>query len=177
MGFSGTVSAVQRFVQSWREKPGSRVNGRHPPPLSLTPRQGSWLLTNPEHPCVTDEQRHCLRRLTDRCPVIAMAQELALVFCRLIRQRRGDELAAWLEQVAQSEVAELKAFARTLEQDRKAVEAGLSLPWSNGQVEGQVNRLKFLKRQMYGRVSFDLLRARVLPSRVGVSAATAAAAV
>jgi len=101
---------------------------------------------------------------------------LALVFCRLIRQRRGDELAAWLAQVAKSEVAELKAFARSLEQDRKAVEAGLSLSWSNGQVEGQVNRLKFLKRQMYGRASFPLLRARVLPFNAAVSTAATAAA-
>ena len=163
MGFTGNVSAVQRFVQSWREKPGSRVNGKHPPPLSLTPRQCGWLLTNPEHPRVTDEQRHCLRRLTDLCPVIATAQDLALVFCRLIRQRRGDEFAAWLEQVAQSDVPALKTFARGLVQDQAAVEAALSLEWSNGQVEGQVNRLKFLKRQMYGRASFDLLRARVLP--------------
>jgi transposase len=69
MGFTGNVSAVQRFVQSWREKPGSRVNGRHPPPLSLTPRQCGWLLTNPEHPRLTHEQRDCLRRLTQQCPL------------------------------------------------------------------------------------------------------------
>jgi transposase len=164
MGFTGNVSVVQRFVQSWREKPGSRVNGRHPPPLSLTPRQCGWLLTNPEHPRLTHEQRDCLRRLTQQCPVIAAAQNLALAFCRLVRERRGaDEFAAWLEQAAQSDVTDLKTFARGLVQDQAAVEAALSLSWSNGQVEGQVNRLKFLKRQMYGQASFDLLRARVLP--------------
>ncbi len=164
MGFTGNVSAVQRSVQSWREKPRSRINGRHPPPLALTPRQCSWLLTNKDHPRVTDEQRGFLGRLSERCPTVAAAQELSLAFCHLVRERRAGEFAAWLEQVAQSDVAELKAFARGLAQDRKAVEAGLSLVWSNGQVEGQVNRLKTLKRQMYGRASFDLLRARVLPS-------------
>lgn len=147
LGFTGNVSAVQRSVQSWREKPRSRINGRHP-----------------HHPRVTDEQRGFLGRLSERCPTVAAAQELSLAFCHLVRERRSGEFAAWLEQVAQSDVAEFKAFARGLAQDRKAVEAGLSLVWSNGQVEGQVNRLKTLKRQMYGRASFDLLRARVLPS-------------
>jgi transposase len=178
MGLGGNVSAVQRFVQSWREKPRGRLNGRKPPPLALTPRQCSWLLTNPEHPRVTDEQRECLRRLTRQCPCIAVAQNLALAFCRLARERRGaGEFATWLEQVAQSDVTDLKTFARGLVQDRAAVEAALSLEWSNGQVEGQVNRLKFLKRQMYGRASFDLLRARVLPFGAGVSAAAPVAAV
>jgi transposase len=168
---------VQRHVQNWREKRRSRVPpGRQPPPRVLTPRQCSWLLTNPDHPHVTDEQRDRVRRLVECCPTLAAAQELALGFCRLVRERRAGELAAWLEHVAQSEVAELKAFARSLAQDQAAVEAALSLEWSNGQVEGQVNRLKFLKRQMYGRAGFDLLRARVLPSRAGVPAAAGAPA-
>jgi transposase len=163
LGFTGAISAVQRFVQSWREKPRCRINGRHPPPLPLTPRQCSWLLTNPEHPRVTDEQRACLRRLTEASSILAAAQTLALDFCGLVRNRSGpDGFAAWLEQVWQSEIAELKGFARGLVQDRAAVEAALSLEWSNGQVEGQVNRLKFLKRSMYGRGGFDLLKARVL---------------
>jgi transposase len=172
------ATACRDHLQNWREKPRRRVPpGQQPSPRVLTPRQCSWLLTNPEHPHVTDEQRDCLRRLTDRCPVIATAQELALVFCRLVRERGGaSAFAAWLARVVRSEVAELKAFARTLEQDRQAVEAGLSLAWSNGQVEGQVNRLKFLKRQMYGRAGFDLLRVRVLPSRAGVPATAGAAA-
>ena len=163
MGFVGNVSAVQRYVQSWRDKPGSRVNGRRPAPLGLSARQVSWILTNPEHPRVTQEQRDCLRRLTASCPIVAAAQQLALGFCQLVRERRGDGFTVWLEQVSKSEVVELKAFARGLMQDKKAVEVGLSLEWSNGQVEGQVNRLKFLKRAMYGRASFDLLKARVLP--------------
>ena len=181
LGFCGNVSAVQRFVQSWRDNPGRRlncingINGRHAAlPLALSPRQCSWLLTNLDHPRVTDEQRGFLGRLSERCPAIAAAQHLALAFCRLVRERRAGEFAAWLEQVAQSEVAELQAFARSLVQDRKAVEAGLSLVWSNGQVEGQVNRLKTLKRQMYGRASFELLRARVLPLRLAMSTATMA---
>ena len=60
------------------------------------------------------------------------------------------------------DLAELRAFARHLRRDYDAVRAGLSLPWSNGQVEGQIHRLKLIKRQMYGRANFDLLRKRVL---------------
>lgn len=162
LGFTGNVSAIQRFVQSWREKPRSRINGRHPPPVSLSPRQASWMLTNPEHPRITEEQRTCLQKLTEQNPTLAAAQKLALDFCRLVRERCANEFSQWLEAVRQSDVTELKSFARSLEQDRSAVEAGLSLSWSNGQVEGQVNRLKFLKRSMYGSAGFDLLKARVL---------------
>lgn len=115
-GFTGTVSAVQRFVQSWREKPRCRLSGHHPPPLRLMPRQCSWLLTNPSHPQVTDKQRDFLKRLTESCPILASAQQLAQEFCRLIREHRGsNEFAAWLEQIYQSEVTELKSFARSLE--------------------------------------------------------------
>jgi transposase len=69
---------------------------------------------------------------------------------------------AWLTRATTSEIPELDRFARGLTDDRAAVEAGLSQKWSNGQTEGQVNKFKLLKRQMYGRANFDLLRRRVL---------------
>jgi transposase len=94
--------------------------------------------------------------------VFAAARSLAQGFCRLTRERDVGSFADWLTQVFESEITELKGFARGLLQDRAAVEASLSLEWSNGQVEGQVNRLKFLKRSMYGRGCFNLLKARVL---------------
>jgi transposase len=77
-------------------------------------------------------------------------------------ERKGQLFEAWLTKVATSGVAELRGFARSLLEDRAAVAAALTLEWSNGQTEGQVNKLKLLKRQMYGRASFDLLRRRVL---------------
>jgi transposase len=80
----------------------------------------------------------------------------------MVRQRRAKDFPAWLEQVQQCAAGDLKAFARSLESDYDAVLAALRLPWSQGQVEGQVNRLKLMKRAMYGRASFDLLRQRVL---------------
>jgi transposase len=80
----------------------------------------------------------------------------------MVRERKLTQLQSWLEEAFSSGIAELQGFVRGIERDRAAVEAALSLPWSQGQTEGQVNRLKMLKRQMYGRAGFTLLRQRVL---------------
>lgn len=80
----------------------------------------------------------------------------------MVRERDGSALDRWLQAVAASELAPLQSFARGLEQDRAAVEAALTMTWSNGQTEGQVNRAKMLKRHMSGRANFDLLRKRIL---------------
>ena len=73
------------------------------------------------------EQRACLKRLTEQNPALATAQQLALTFCRLVRERRANGFPQWLEAAHQSDIPELKSFARSLEQDRSAVEAALSL--------------------------------------------------
>lgn len=80
----------------------------------------------------------------------------------MLHQHAAQRLRAWLERCQESGVEELAHFAITLRHDLAAVKAGLKLPWSNGVVEGHVNRLKFIKRQMFGRAKFDLLRIRVL---------------
>lgn len=71
-------------------------------------------------------------------------------------------LEAWLTEVSSCGIAPVQTFAAGLEQDGAAVRAALTLPWSSGQAEGQINRLKLLKRQMYDRASLDLLRRRTL---------------
>ncbi len=80
----------------------------------------------------------------------------------MLRERQGERLDSWLTQVEAQGVSELKRFAQGLKKDYDAVKAGLTLKWSQGQVEGQVHRLKLLKRQAYGRASFETLRKRVL---------------
>ena len=80
----------------------------------------------------------------------------------MVSERRAEELDAWLDAAESSEVAEIENFAGALRRDYEAVAAALAYEWSSGQVEGQINRLKLIKRQMYGRASFDLLRQRVL---------------
>jgi transposase len=79
-----------------------------------------------------------------------------------VRQRKTEAFDGWLEACAASSIAEIQLFAKGLAQEETSIRAALSEPWSSGQIEGQVNRLKLLKRQMYGRASLDLLRQRVL---------------
>ncbi|MFJ4467468.1 transposase [Streptomyces sp. NPDC089424] len=74
----------------------------------------------------------------------------------------GDQLPQWIKRVRSDDLPSLHAFANGLERDLATVTAGLTLPWSSGVVEGHVNRIKMIKRQMYGRASFALLRKRVL---------------
>lgn len=80
----------------------------------------------------------------------------------MVKERLADSFDDWLMQAERSSVGELKRFAVNLRRDYSAVKAALTEIWSNGQTEGQVHRLKLVKRQMYGRAKFDLLRLRVL---------------
>jgi transposase len=109
------------------------------------------------------EEQALAQALGDRCPELKTSAELAREFAGLVRQRQAGEWDNWMAKVQGPGVArELSGFAEGLKQDEAAVKAALSLEWSNGQTEGQVNRLKTLKRQMYGRAGFDLLRWRFL---------------
>jgi transposase len=95
-------------------------------------------------------------------PSAEAAYRLAQGFMQMIRKRSGYQLDAWLSEAHASRLPEFKSIARGIQQDKAAVLAGLTLPWSNGPLEGHVNRLKLLKRNMYGRAKLPLLRARVL---------------
>ena len=90
---------------------------------------------------------------------MAAARDLGLRFGALVRARSADALTPWL---VDAEGSELRGFAAGLRQDEQAVRAALTVPWSSGQVEGQVTRLKLVKRQGYGRAKLDLLRARLV---------------
>lgn len=90
------------------------------------------------------------------------AYELVQQFAHMLRTRTGEQLDAWLEQVRVSQIRELQSFVLGVERDKTAVVAGLTLPQNNGLVEGKVNKLKLIKRMMYGSATFPLLRQRVL---------------
>jgi transposase len=98
--------------------------------------------------------------LKELAPDVRAALHAVEEFAVLVRERNGAGLDGWLSRA--DAVPTLKSFATGLRRDEAAVRAGLTLPWSNGPVEGAVNRLKLLKRAGYGRANFDLLRARVL---------------
>ena len=94
---------------------------------------------------------------------MAEATQLAQEFAHLVRQRQPDDLEPWLERAAASLSDAFQRFAKRLREDYDAVKAGVTLPWSNGPVEGHINRLKMLKRQMFGRAKLELLSQRFLP--------------
>jgi transposase len=108
----------------------------------------------PEEQARLDKLRNCEASLRE-------GLDLAGEFAEMVRQRSGLSLAEWLTKAKASACAELRNFGSGLRQDEAAVAAALTEEWSNGPVEGQVNRLKLIKRQMYGRAGFQLLRARV----------------
>lgn len=123
-------------------------------------REAAWMLLRPDD--LTDEEKPVVESLRRLSPEVGRAQELALGFVEVIKERRADDLRGWLVEAQRSGVPELAAFANGLTSDLQAVRAALKYEWSNGQTEGQVHRLKLTKRQMYGRGKLDLLRARVL---------------
>jgi transposase len=111
---------------------------------------------------LTEQQRNHLRALCQAGSDLQLAYELTQEFVGMLKERKVSCLEGWLNRTEQSGLAGLKGFARGLRRDEAAVSAALSSTWSQGQVEGQITRLKLLKRQMYGRAKFDLLRLRVL---------------
>jgi transposase len=160
-GFTGGYSGFAVRLAPWRQAEGSAHPAPSPAPRQVSVRQASWwLLSDPE--ALEQEEQAYVAALTQRCPEAEQARDLARRFLTLVRARDHAALAPWVEQVEQSDLPELRGFAAGLRRDWAAVSAGVELPWSNGQTEGQVNRLKLLKRQMYGRASFGLLRHRFL---------------
>jgi transposase len=173
-GFRGAAVTVRRLVGTWRPTPGRRgptprrsgTGSAIPPPprpptRALSPRQARWLLLRPAADLRPDDRRHRDYVLQQSAEIRA-AQALAEDFAQLVRDRDADALGPWLERAQASDVIELREFALMLRRDRAAIDAALVHDWSNGQTEGQVNRLKSIKRAMYGRACFDLLRQRVL---------------
>jgi len=118
-------------------------------------------------PLNAEEQWMRDRLLAEDASVAELAR-LVQAFQQMLRDRRREGLPAWMAQATQAGGA-LKSFARGLQQDLEAVREAFRSPWSNGQTEGQVNRLKTLKRQMYGRAGFDLLRIRLLYAPVDLA--------
>lgn len=124
-------------------------------------RQLVWyVLRDPQ--TMTQPEQEVLPKLKAACAELALVYELVQEFIKMVKNRTPEALDPWLASVAATKLRDLENFAAGIERDKAAVRAALSMEWSNGQAEGQVNRLKMLKRQMYGRAKFDLLRKRVL---------------
>ena len=111
---------------------------------------------------LSTRDKELLQDICEKSEGIKEARILANRFREMMESKQGHLLKDWIGEVLQSSIRELKGFAKGLLSDFKAVENALILPWSNGQVEGQINKLKTIKRQMYGRAGFELLRKRAI---------------
>jgi transposase len=168
-GYSAGVAQVRRLVTAWRTPPPAPGIPGKPLPakeeaLSYSARQTRWLLTRVEAK-LSARERAYLTTLKRVCPQIAEAQHLLTTFHSLLTdltEHASARFDGWLQQCERSRIAEFVRFAQGVRRDEAAVRAALRHPWSQGPVEGQVNRLKLLKRQMYGRAGFALLRQRML---------------
>ena len=120
-----------------------------------------WL-SKPLEELPNDPIRAYLTKLIGSSPLPAQVRQQALAFKTIMADKQVEKLDAWLETSESSEAESMRQFVRGLRQDYAAVRQAFSSEWSNGQVEGQVNRLKIIKRQMYGRAGFELLKRRVV---------------
>lgn len=168
-GYAGSDMTVSRYTHQWRRQRQqlSTLDGRGAAPAimdakqpPLTARRATWLVLQlPQQRSAADE---LLLTALQQHPDLATAINLAQQFAALVRQRSPQQLDLWLEQASSSSIKQFQNFAKSLQEDYEAVKAGVTLAVSNGQVEGQINRLKLLKRQVYGRAGFDLLQKRVI---------------
>ncbi|MDV6247209.1 transposase [Rhodococcus opacus] len=157
LGYRGSDKTVRRYLQPLRDA----HNALPPAAVAPTIRQATgWLTRRPDR--LTDDERAQLDALLGRSPALTTTRELVHDFAEIMTDRRGLDLAAWMTAVDAHGEPALRSFVRGLRRDLDAVTAGLTLSHSSGPVEGHVNRIKMLKRQMYGRANLDLLRKRVI---------------
>lgn len=165
-GYTGAYHNVARIMAYLRQQEHKR--DRSPPaPSGLTVRRAVGILVTRSADRSDDEQR-TVEQLTALHPEVGRAVTLLAEFAGLVRasplQTASGDLNRWMAEAESSDLPEFLTFVTKLHQDRDAVVAGLTLPWSQGRIEGQVTRVKLIKRSMYGRAKFDLLRQRILYS-------------
>jgi len=157
LGWRGSVQAVHRYVLP------SVPRSPHPPvaPPPPKPRQVvRWMMTKPDDLNAEDLLR--LKEILARCPELGATARYVGESATMMRDLRGDLLEEWMRSIEASDVSALHSLAIGLRSDQAAVTAGLTLHWNSGPVEGQVNKIKMLKRTMFGRAKLNLLRCRIL---------------
>jgi transposase len=162
-GYAGSYSSLRRYLKkAWGNFPRLlRRSEQRPRKQAIPgPRTTAWLLL--KQTVLDPDPKDFVERLCSLCPDVKTACDLILAFFERVRNRQWALLDPWLKSAEESGLPEMQSFAKGIRQDYAAVLAGMTYEWSNGAVEGAVNRLKSIKRAMYGRANFDLLRARVL---------------
>lgn len=159
-GYQGSEKMVRTYLQPFR----TRAHIPAPSPKPPTVRKVvAWIMTNPD--TLATEHRESLDLILAVSPELAALTAHVRGFAEMMGQRRGRDLEQWMAAVDADDQPALHSFVRGLRRDQDAVTAGLSMSWSSGTVEGHVNRIKMLKRQMFGRAKTDLLRKRILLSQ------------
>jgi len=166
LGYAHSARTVSRFITRLRQASAAgwapeTQTSPYTRPQGPSARAVSFTWVCPEAKRAQDAQLY-VDQLIHADPVLAQAYTLSQAFLALVRERRGADLTAWITEAVTSGIAVLARFAQGLREDLAAITAGLTLPWSNGAVEGHINRLKLLKRQSYGRAGVGLLRQRVM---------------
>ena len=154
-GYDGSYPVVRDYLA--RNRPA-----REPlPPAPPTVRDvTNWLCRRPD--TLTEDERPRLKAILDRCPELQAASDQVRAFAAMITGLTGQNLPQWITAARNAGLPGIASFAKGLEQDLDAVTNGLTMPWSSGPVEGRVNHIKMVKRQMFGRAGLPLLRKRVL---------------
>lgn len=175
MGYPGSGKAVTTYLQRLRQAQGlprrsrnvhpdhptAHVNVRDAAVAGVTPFEAALSVLRRPEKC-TEVDHALVAQLCKGADEVREAVELSQAFATMVRERQADCLGQWLDRATRSSAAALSRLARGLQREVEAVRAALSLPWSTGPVEGHINRLKLLKRQMYGRAKLDLLERRFL---------------
>ena len=161
-GYKGSDVTVRRLTYQWKPSINQHIQFiKTAPPKLPSVRQLVWLLLKSEEK-LTAEEKDFKQKILENSDEIRQGLGLLNKFRTMIREKQVDQYEEWHKEAGNKSLTEFENFARGLRRDNEAVKNALSEKWSNGQVEGQVNRLKFIKRAMYGRGNFDLLKARVL---------------
>jgi transposase len=173
-GFAGSRGLVSRWAAKERKLlPRPTKYSRQQPrevrpkltkqtrPVPWSSPRASWIMVK-DRSQLDEKEKAALERMIAADKQVEVTAQLAERFVKMVKQKESGKLEQWLKDAVASGVRALISFVRGIRKDYSAVYNALSSIWSNGQVEGQVNRLKFIKRMMYGRANFDLLRKRVL---------------
>ncbi len=158
LGYRGSYSSVRDYLKPLRTIGAAPARKQIPKVRRIT----SWMLRHPDN--LTDDEQIGLKQVLAGCPHLEATAGHVASFAEMLTEHLGKQLNSWISAVSADDLPQLHRFVRGLDTDHAAVRNGLTLPYSSGAVEGHVNRIKMLKRQMYGRAGFDLLRKRILLS-------------
>lgn len=174
LGYVGSYTSLTRFLQPWRKEKGAarRMEIVATPPTegnhsaasvmrAVSAQEAAAALSKPKS--MLNGRQSKIVEFLKRTPDFAVMRHLILSFRSILRHGTRSRLRRWIEKAEAAGIPAISRFVRQLKRDREAVENAVEHRWSNGPVEGHINRLKTVKRQIYGRAGFELLRSRILP--------------